>query len=72
MDIGDVQRGDFANHDWGVVDMLAVTDFHDIRLKAPFFGRRGNIPPLPREAVLVRLYVDLGDDCTKTTASPSV
>jgi phenol 2-monooxygenase len=25
--IGAVPRGDFANHAWGVVDMLAVTDF---------------------------------------------
>src|SRR5438876_1087713 len=32
--IGAVPRGDFANHAWGVVDMLAVTDFPDIRLKA--------------------------------------
>ncbi|MEP6702998.1 MAG: FAD-dependent monooxygenase, partial [Betaproteobacteria bacterium] len=31
--IGAEPRGDFANHAWGVVDMLAVTDFPDIRLK---------------------------------------
>ena len=32
--VGAVPRGDFANHAWGVVDMLADTDFPDIRLKA--------------------------------------
>jgi phenol 2-monooxygenase (NADPH) len=47
--IGAVPRGDFANHAWGVVDMLAVTDFPDIRL-------------IPREGgYMVRLYVDLGE-----------
>jgi phenol 2-monooxygenase len=28
--IGAVAQGSFANHAWGVVDMLAVTDFPDI------------------------------------------
>jgi phenol 2-monooxygenase len=32
--IGGEPRGDYANHAWGVMDMLAVTDFPDIRLKA--------------------------------------
>ena len=40
--IGAVPRGDFANHAWGVVDMLATTDFPDIRLNlssAKFVGQ---------------------------------
>ena len=32
--IGVELRGDYANHAWGVMDILAVTDFPDIRLKA--------------------------------------
>jgi phenol 2-monooxygenase len=61
--IGAVPRGDFANHAWGVVDMLAVTDFPDIRLKAAIqSGDEGNILLIPREGgYMVRLYVDLGD-----------
>lgn len=61
--IGAVPRGDFANHAWGVVDMLAVTDFPDIRLKAAIQSAdEGNILLIPREGgYLVRLYVDLGD-----------
>ena len=60
--IGAEPRGDFANHCWGVVDMLAVTDFPDIRLKAAIQADEGNILLIPREGgFLVRLYVDLGE-----------
>ncbi|RZI60319.1 MAG: 3-hydroxybenzoate 4-monooxygenase [Pseudomonas sp.] len=60
--IGAMPRGDFANHAWGVVDMLAVTDFPDIRLKAAIQSAdEGNILLIPREGgYMVRLYVDLG------------
>jgi phenol 2-monooxygenase len=61
--IGAVPRGDFANHAWGVVDMLATTDFPDIRLKAAIQSAdEGNILLIPREGgYMVRLYVDLGE-----------
>jgi phenol 2-monooxygenase (NADPH) len=60
--IGAEPRGDFANHAWGVVDMLAVTDFPDIRLKAAIQSKDGNIILIPREGgYLARLYVDLGE-----------
>ncbi len=61
--IGGVPRGDFANHAWGVVDMLATTDFPDIRLKAAIQSAdEGNILLIPREGGhMVRLYVDLGE-----------
>ena len=61
--IGVELRGDFANHAWGVVDMLAVTDFPDIRLKAAIQSAQdGNILLIPREGgYMVRLYVDLGE-----------
>ena len=61
--IGAKPHGDFANHAWGVVDMLAVTDFPDIRLKAAIQSAdEGNILLIPREGgYLVRLYVDLGE-----------
>lgn len=61
--IGTELRGDFANHAWGVLDMLAVTDFPDIRLKAAIQSADdGNILLIPREGgYLVRLYVDLGE-----------
>jgi phenol 2-monooxygenase len=61
--IGAAPHGDFANHVWGVIDVLAVTDFPDIRLKAAIQSAdHGNILIIPREGgYLVRLYVDLGD-----------
>ena len=61
--IGAVPQGDYANHAWGVVDMLAVTDFPDIRLKAAIQSAdKGNILLIPREGgYMVRLYVDLGE-----------
>jgi phenol 2-monooxygenase (NADPH) len=61
--IGLELRGDTANHAWGVMDILAVTDFPDIRLKAAIqSGGGGNVLLIPREGgYLVRLYVDLGE-----------
>ena len=61
--IGATPRGDFANHAWGVMDMLAVTDFPDIRLKGAIQSAdEGNILLIPREGgYLVRFYVDLGE-----------
>jgi phenol 2-monooxygenase (NADPH) len=58
-----VPQGDFANHAWGVVDMLAVTDFPDIRIKAAIqSAAEGNIVLIPREGgYMARLYVDLGE-----------
>jgi phenol 2-monooxygenase len=61
--IGLELHGDTANHAWGVMDVLAVTDFPDIRLKAAIQSGSGrNILVIPREGgYLVRLYVDLGE-----------
>jgi phenol 2-monooxygenase len=60
--IGCEMRGDSANHAWGVMDVLAVTDFPDIRLKAAIQSANGNLLVIPREGgYLVRLYVDLGE-----------
>ncbi|MFM0322814.1 FAD-binding monooxygenase [Caballeronia glebae] len=61
--IGQTLRGDAANHAWGVMDALAVTDFPDIRLKAAIqSASEGNLLIIPREGgYLVRFYVDLGE-----------
>jgi phenol 2-monooxygenase len=61
--IGQTLRGDAANHAWGVMDALAITDFPDIRLKAAIqSASEGNLLIIPREGGhLVRFYVDLGD-----------
>jgi phenol 2-monooxygenase len=59
--IGRVLEGDSANHAWGVMDVLAVTDFPDIRFKSLIQSANdGSIIVIPREGgYLVRLYVEL-------------
>ncbi|GAA2173833.1 FAD-dependent monooxygenase [Arthrobacter parietis] len=61
--IGCTLAGDAANHAWGVMDVLAVTDFPDIRLKCAIqSGTGGSILLIPREGGhLFRMYVDLGE-----------
>jgi phenol 2-monooxygenase len=53
--------GDTANQAWGVMDVLAVTDFPDIRLKSIVHSaNEGNLLVIPREGGhLVRLYIEL-------------
>jgi len=59
--LGYVLKGDSANQAWGVMDVLAVTDFPDIRLKATILsGDQGSVLVIPREGgYLVRIYVEL-------------
>ena len=58
--IGRQLAGDSANQAWGVMDVLAVTDFPDIRHKAVAQSTRGNLLVIPREGgYLVRLYVEM-------------
>jgi phenol 2-monooxygenase len=61
--IGRELRGDSANHAWGVMDILAVTDFPDIRFKSLIQSASdGSIIVIPREGgYLVRLYVELAN-----------
>jgi phenol 2-monooxygenase len=53
--------GDPMNQTWGVMDVLAVTDFPDIRLKSAIHSaNQGNILIIPREGgYMVRLYIEL-------------
>jgi phenol 2-monooxygenase len=61
--IGRRLEGDQALHAWGVMDILAVTDFPDIRTKCAIQSHDGgNILLIPREGgYLFRMYVDLGE-----------
>ncbi|HEX7890638.1 MAG TPA: FAD-binding monooxygenase [Ramlibacter sp.] len=52
--------GDSANQAWGVMDVLAVTDFPDIRYKSAVQSAHGNLLVIPREGgYLARLYVEM-------------
>lgn len=56
-------RGEAARQLWGVMDVLAITDFPDIRLKAAIQSAdEGSILIIPREGgYLVRLYIELAE-----------
>ncbi len=59
--IGGALHGDAAHQAWGVIDVLAVTDFPDWRMKSFVRSQdEGILMVLPREGGhLVRLYVEL-------------
>ncbi|HLU56724.1 MAG TPA: FAD-dependent monooxygenase [Pseudonocardia sp.] len=56
-------RGDTTHQSWGVMDVLAVTDFPDIRLKSAITSEQGSLLVIPREGgYLVRLYIELDNE----------
>jgi phenol 2-monooxygenase (NADPH) len=59
--IGRELAGDATDESWGVMDVLAVTDFPDIRAKCAINSEsHGNILIIPREGgYLVRFYIEL-------------
>jgi phenol 2-monooxygenase (NADPH) len=60
--IGQRLEGDSANQAWGVMDVLAVTDFPDVRFKAAIKSANGTMLIIPREGgYLIRCYIELGD-----------
>ncbi len=61
--IGRELVGDATNQAWGVMDVLAVSDFPDIRIKCLISSaRHGNIITIPREGgYLVRFYIGLDE-----------
>jgi phenol 2-monooxygenase len=59
--IGRELVGDATDESWGVMDVLAVTDFPDIRVKCAInSASHGNVLIIPREGgYLVRFYIEL-------------
>lgn len=73
--IGGSLKGNQSDHAWGVMDVLPVTDFPDIRKKSIIHSEAGSILHIPREGNhLCRIYVDLGEvdpnDDGKVRATP--
>jgi phenol 2-monooxygenase len=56
-------KGEAARQLWGVMDVLAVTDFPDIRLKAAIQSAdQGSLLIIPREGgYMVRMYIELDE-----------
>jgi phenol 2-monooxygenase len=61
--MGHELKGEAARQLWGVMDVLAVTDFPDIRLKSAIQSAdAGSILIIPREGgYMVRLYIELDE-----------
>jgi len=60
--IGRELVGDATDEHWGVMDVLAVTDFPDIRVKCAVSSPKGNLLFIPREGgYLVRVYLELDE-----------
>ncbi|PSH65235.1 FAD-binding monooxygenase [Phyllobacterium sophorae] len=59
--LGLTLEGDSANQAWGVMDVLATSNFPDIRLKAAIHSAsEGSILIIPREGgYMVRFYIEL-------------
>jgi phenol 2-monooxygenase (NADPH) len=70
--IGRIPHGEGQDKAWGVMDLLATTDFPDIRFKATIqSGSGGNILLIPREGgYMVRLYVDMGEIAADAWLTP--
>ena len=61
--MGHQLKGEAARQLWGVMDVLAVTDFPDIRLKTAIQSAdQGSLLIIPREGgYLVRMYIELDE-----------
>ena len=58
--LGFALEGDSANQAWGVMDVLAVTDFPDVRMKVVILSDEGSLIFIPREGgYLFRMYIEL-------------
>ncbi len=61
--MGHELKGESARQLWGVMDVLAITDFPDIRLKAAIQSEaHGSLLIIPREGGhMVRMYIELDE-----------
>lgn len=58
--LGFTLQGDSTDYIWGVLDIVPITDFPDIRMRCAIHSAsQGSIMVIPRENKLVRLYIQL-------------
>ncbi|RFU79417.1 phenol 2-monooxygenase [Trichoderma arundinaceum] len=69
-------EGDSTDYIWGVLDIVPITDFPDIRMRCAIHSANyGSVMVIPRENKLVRLYIQLtttektGDDSARADRS---
>ncbi|KAF8122465.1 FAD binding domain-containing protein [Boletus edulis] len=59
--LGIRMEGEQTDYIWGVVDIVPETDFPDIHMRSNIRSTSGSCKIIPREAGLVRLYIQLSD-----------
>ena len=53
-------EGESTDYIWGVLDIVPITDFPDIRMRCAIHSAsNGSVMVIPRENKLVRLYIQL-------------
>lgn len=58
--LGFTLRGESTDYIWGVLDVIPITDFPDIRMRCAIHSASsGSLMVIPRENKLVRLYIQL-------------
>lgn len=58
--LGFTLQGDSTDFIWGVLDVIPITDFPDIRMRCAIHSEAsGSVMVIPRENKLVRLYIQL-------------
>lgn len=58
--LGFTLQGDSTDFIWGVLDIVPITDFPDIRMRCAIHSANsGSVMVIPRENKLVRLYIQL-------------
>lgn len=61
--LGFSMEGEQTDFLWGVLDIIPITDFPDIRMRrAIHSAESGSVMVIPRENKLVRLYIQLNED----------
>ncbi|MCJ1358089.1 MAG: hypothetical protein MMC33_008087 [Icmadophila ericetorum] len=60
--LGFQMEGEQTDYVWGVLDIIPITDFPDIRMRCAIHSAEsGSVMVIPRERKLVRLYIQLTD-----------
>ncbi|KAH7114914.1 FAD binding domain-containing protein [Dactylonectria macrodidyma] len=57
--IGSVMEGEQTDYIWGVLDIIPITDFPDVRYRCAIHSTSGSMMIIPRENKFVRLYIQV-------------
>ncbi|KIX92648.1 uncharacterized protein Z520_11677 [Fonsecaea multimorphosa CBS 102226] len=57
--IGSVMEGEQTDFIWGVLDIIPITNFPDIRYRCAIHSAAGSMMVIPRENKYVRLYIQI-------------